>query len=61
MEHLSNDNKDDPNQYNNSCKLCDEKGLPLLSVRESQWEPRQTWLEFPKGEKAIVEQIFVSE
>ena len=41
MEHLSNDHKDRPNLHNNSNKLCDEMGHPLLSLMESQWKLRQ--------------------
>ena len=41
MEHLSNDHKDCPNQQENSHKLCDEMGHPILSLMESQWKLRQ--------------------
>ena len=30
MEHLSNDHKGHPNQHENSHKLCDEIGHPIL-------------------------------
>ena len=55
MEHLSNDYKDCPNQHENSHKLCNEMGHPVLSLLESQWS------EFPNGGKAIVELILGSE
>ena len=38
MEHLSNDHNDHPNLYENSHKLCDEAGNPLLCLKESQWK-----------------------
>ena len=41
MEHLSNDHEDHPNQHENSHKLCDEMGHPLLSLTKSPWKPRQ--------------------
>ena len=41
MEHLSNDQEDHPNKHKNSCKLYDEKGHPLLSLKESKWKLRQ--------------------
>ena len=41
MEHLSNDHEDRPNQHDNSHKLCDETGHPLLNLMESQWKLRQ--------------------
>ena len=41
MENLSNDHKKHPNQQGNSHKLCDETGLPVLSLLESQWKLRQ--------------------
>ena len=42
MEHLPNDHKDHTNQHENSHKLCDETGHPVLSLLESQWKLRQT-------------------
>ena len=30
MEHVSNDHEDRPNQHENSQKLCDETGHPVL-------------------------------
>ena len=60
MEHLSNDHEDHPNQHENSHKLCDETGHPVLSLLESQWKLRQQHDQnFPEG-KAIVEQILAS-
>ena len=41
MEHILNDHKDYPNQQENSHKLCDEIGHPVLSLLESQWKLRQ--------------------
>ena len=41
MEHLSNGPKNCPNQHENSHKLCDEMGHPILSLTESQWKLRQ--------------------
>ena len=36
MKHLSNDYEDRPNQHENY-HLCEEKGHPVLSLKESQW------------------------
>ena len=41
MEHLSNDHKDCPHQHENSHKLCDEMGHPVMNLIESQWKLRQ--------------------
>ena len=42
MEHLSNDHKDHPNQYDNSHKQCDEIGQPVVvNMMESRWKLRQ--------------------
>ena len=41
MEHLSNDHEDRPNQQENSQKLYDETGYPVLSLLKSQWKLRQ--------------------
>ena len=41
MEHLSNDHEDHSNLPENSHKLCDETGHPVLSLLESQWKQRQ--------------------
>ena len=53
MEHLSNDHEDHPNQHENSHKLCDETGHPVVNSMESQWKLRQ--------QHAIVEQILATE
>ena len=48
MEHLSNNNKDCPNQHVKIHKLGNEMGHPLLSLTESQWKLRQTHVQnFP--------------
>ena len=61
MEHLSNDHEDHPNQHENSHKLCDEMGHPVVNLMESQWKLRQqNDQNFPMG-KAIVEQILALE
>ena len=36
MEHLSDDAEDHPSQYENSYKLCDEKGHAVLILKKSQ-------------------------
>ena len=36
MEYLSNAHEDRPNQYENSHKLCGEKGQFLLKLKEKQ-------------------------
>ena len=41
MEQLSNDHKDRSNQHENSPKLCNERGHPVLSLTESEWKLRQ--------------------
>ena len=41
MEHLLNDHKGNPNQFENSLKLCDKMGHPVLKLLESQWKLRQ--------------------
>ena len=61
MEHLSNDHRDYPNQHENSDKLCDETGHPVVSFMESQWKlRRQDDQNFPDRGKAIVQQVLVS-
>ena len=35
MEHLSNNHEDHPNQHQNSHKLCNETGHPLLAATGS--------------------------
>ena len=41
MEHLSNDHEDHPNQHENSHKLCNEMGYPVVNLKESLWKLRQ--------------------
>ena len=41
MEDLSDDNKDCPNHHKNSQKICNERGHPLVNMKESQWKLRQ--------------------
>ena len=41
MEQLSNGHKNRPNQHENSYKLCDETGHPVMNLKESQWKLRQ--------------------
>ena len=41
MEHYSNNNEDRSNQHENTHKICDETGHPVLSLIESQWKLRQ--------------------
>ena len=41
MKHLSIDQEKHLNQQENSCKLCNEMGHPVLSLLESQWELQQ--------------------
>ena len=54
MEHLSNDHKGYPNQHRNSHKLLEFIGKSIKTETT-------TWLEFPNGEKVIVEQMLASE
>ena len=62
MEHLSNGQKDCPNQYKNSHKLCNDTGHPLVNLMKSQWKLRLKHDQnFPNGGKAVVEQILASE
>ena len=62
MEHLSIDHEDHPNQHENSHKLCDERGHPVVNLMESQWTLRQQHDQnLPVEGKAIVEQILASE
>ena len=42
----------------NSDKLCDETGNPVVNLMEIQWKLRS---EFPNGGKAVVEQIPASQ
>ena len=41
MELLSNDHEHHLDQLENNHKQCNEKGDPLLSMKESQWKLRQ--------------------
>ena len=41
MEHLINAHEDHPNQNENSHKLCDKTGHPVVILMESQWKLRQ--------------------
>ena len=41
MEHFSNDHEDNPNQHEDSHKLCDEMGHLVVNLMESQWKLRQ--------------------
>ena len=38
MEHVSNDEEDHPNHYENSHKLSDETGYPIVNLLGSQWK-----------------------
>ena len=53
MEHPSNEHEDHPNQHENSHKLCDETGNPVLSLLESQWKLRQHDQTFPIERKPL--------
>ena len=41
MENFSNDHEDHPNQHENSHRLCDETGHPVVNLMEIQWKLRQ--------------------
>ena len=41
MEHLSNDHEDHPNCHENTHKLSDEMGHPVVNLMESQWKLKQ--------------------
>ena len=41
MENLSNGQEDHLNQHENSHKLCNEMGHPILSLLDNQWKLRQ--------------------
>ena len=47
MEHLSNDHKNHPNQHENSHKLCNELGHPVLILLESLFSLQQHDQNFP--------------
>ena len=61
MKHLSNDQEDHPNQYENSNELCDKARHAVVNLMESQWKLRQQHKGKAIGGKAIVEQILASE
>ena len=61
MEHLSNDQKDCPNQYKNNHKLCNEMGHQVLSLRESQWKQNNNVIKISQWREDFVEQILASE
>ena len=62
MEHHSNDHEDHPSQHENSHKLWDETGHPVLNMMESQWKLRQQHdLNFPMERKPLEKKILVSE
>ena len=42
MEQLSNDAKDHPNHHENSYKLCEEMGHPVVNLMESEWKQKTT-------------------
>ena len=52
-KHLSNDHEDRPNRHENSHKLYDETGHPVLSLTESQWKLRQQHQNFPMEGKQL--------
>ena len=41
MGHLSNDHEDHANQHENSHKLFNEMGHPIVNLMKSQWKLRQ--------------------
>ena len=53
MEHLSNNIEDCPNQHENSHKLCNESGHPVVNLMESQWKLRQDDQNFPIDGKLL--------
>ena len=59
MEHLSNDHENHPNQHENSHKLCNETGQPVVNLMESQGKLKQQ--HDYNGQIAIVEQMLVPE
>ena len=56
MEHLSNNQKDHPNQHENNHELYDETGQPVLSLMESEQKLRQE-----HDQNFPIEQILASE
>ena len=62
MEHLTNVHEDCLSQHENSYKLCDEMGHPVLNLKESPWKMRQQHEQNSQwGGEAIVEQMLASE
>ena len=61
MKHLSNDHKDHSDQHENSQKLCDETGHPILNLLESEQKLNNNMLRIFQWRKAIVEQILAAE
>ena len=55
MEYLSNYHEDRPNQHENSHKLCDEKGHPVVNLMESQWKLSNKMMRISQWGEAIVE------
>ena len=49
-----------PNQHENSYKLCNEMGYPIVNGKSMETETTTQW-EFSNGGKAIVEEILTSE
>ena len=41
MEHLPSDHEDHHSQHENSHKLHDEMGHPIMNLMESEWKLRQ--------------------
>ena len=41
MKHLLNDHKDYPNQHENSHKLSNETGHPIMNLMKRQWKLRK--------------------
>ena len=50
MEHLPDDHEDHPKQLENSHKLCNEWGQPVVNLMETE---RTTWSEFPNDGKPL--------
>ena len=62
MKHLSNDHDDHPNEHENSHKLCNETGHPVLGLLQSHWKLRQQHDQnFSMEGKVIVRQTLLSE
>ena len=54
MEYLSNDHEDRLNRHENSHKLCNDTGHPVVNLMESQWKLRQQHDQnLPMGGNAI--------